>query len=76
MIRILLLIKVIRICDHLHTDPPQLHFEPLQLLSFFDLGMSLFPVCIKQAIAVMCSISVNNFMQALKVIYVTILILY
>ncbi len=25
-IRILLLIRVIRICDHPHTDPPQLHF--------------------------------------------------
>ncbi len=25
---ILLLIKVLEICDHWHTDPPRLHFEP------------------------------------------------
>ncbi len=50
-IRILLLIKVIQICDHWFTGPPRLHhvstlsvhgpawihFEPLQLLNFdFD----------------------------------------
>jgi hypothetical protein len=28
------LIKVMRICDHWSTDPPGLHFEPLQLLKF------------------------------------------
>jgi hypothetical protein len=30
-IRILLLIKVMRICDQWHTGPPPLHFEPLRL---------------------------------------------
>jgi hypothetical protein len=30
--RILLLIKVMRICDHWPTDTPCLHFEPLRLI--------------------------------------------
>jgi hypothetical protein len=30
-IRILLLIKVMRICDHWSKDPPRLHFEPPRL---------------------------------------------
>ncbi len=30
-VRILLLIKVIRICDHRCTGPPGLHFEPPRL---------------------------------------------
>jgi hypothetical protein len=35
--RILLLIKVMQICNHWSTDPPRLHFEHLQLLNFgFD----------------------------------------
>ncbi len=33
-IRNLLLIKVMRICDHWSNDPPWLHFEPLKLLNF------------------------------------------
>jgi hypothetical protein len=31
LIRILILIKVTRICDHWSTDPPRLHFEHLRL---------------------------------------------
>ncbi len=30
-LQILLLIKVMRICDHWYTDPPGLHFEPQRL---------------------------------------------
>jgi hypothetical protein len=33
-IRILLLIKVMKICDHWSTDSPRLHFEPPQVLNF------------------------------------------